>query len=305
MAEETEVTLQAGEPPSTLEEPTADSNGAEAVASAEPSPEVPGSREAAPAQPDYVYALGRIEPRFPSLAIEKEFAQARSQAETSGMTDRQALEEVLSQRENRYLARQLCYLLTIEGLETYILRPGDSSDVDLLIEAIRPAPDPGDLDVVIGRRGPLAPPDLCNGMQIPMVAFDQIYSFDRDSLIKNIPRPEGVKAKDFQPAATELFDTIIQLADNAGGTDEHRALNYLAVRDPSIYARAAEEQAHDFSIAEVKVQSSALAGARNIVEVVFAFTNRKTDFTESFFLRVDVTEMYPFLVTKLSPYYAR
>jgi hypothetical protein len=41
------------------------------------------------------------------------------------------------------------------------------------------------------------------------------------------------------------------------------------------------------------------------VEVVFSFTNRKTDFTERFFLRVDVTEMYPFLVTKLSPYYSR
>jgi hypothetical protein len=296
--------MQAGEQPSALEEPTADSNGAAAVPSAAPSPDV-AAREATPAQPDYVYALGRIEPRFPSLAIEKEFAQARAQVKTSGMTDRQALEEVLSQRENRYLARQLCYLLTIEGLETYILRPGDSSDVDLLIEAIRPAPDPGDLDVVIGRRGPLAPPDLCNGMQIPAVVFEQIYSFDRDSLVKNIPRPEGVKAKDFEPAATELFDTIIQLADNAGGTDEHRALNYLAVRDPSIYARAAEEQARDSSISEVKVQSSALAGARNIVEVVFAFTNRKTDFTERFFLRVDVSEMYPFLVTKLSPYYAR
>lgn len=32
----------------------------------------------------YVYALGRITPRFPSLAVEKEFAQATGRAETSG-----------------------------------------------------------------------------------------------------------------------------------------------------------------------------------------------------------------------------
>src|SRR6516225_2832833 len=38
----------------------------------------------------YVYALGRIEPRFPRLSVEKEYAQATSRAETAGLTDRQA-----------------------------------------------------------------------------------------------------------------------------------------------------------------------------------------------------------------------
>src|SRR5512135_630255 len=53
--------------------------------------------------PSYVYALGRIEPRFPSLSIEKEFAQATGRAETAGLTDRQTLHSVLSERRNRYL----------------------------------------------------------------------------------------------------------------------------------------------------------------------------------------------------------
>lgn len=38
--------------------------------------------------PPYVYALGRVEPRFPSLAVEKEFAQATGRAETAGLTNR-------------------------------------------------------------------------------------------------------------------------------------------------------------------------------------------------------------------------
>jgi hypothetical protein len=37
----------------------------------------------------YVYAIGRIEPRFPSLSVEKEFAQATARSETKGLTDRQ------------------------------------------------------------------------------------------------------------------------------------------------------------------------------------------------------------------------
>jgi PatG Domain len=251
----------------------------------------------------YVYALGRIEPRFPRLSVEKEYAQATGRAETAGLTDRQALQTVLSQ--NRYLARQLCYVLTIEGLDTYILQPGDPVDLQILIESLRPTPQPGDVDVVVGRRGPIAPPELCNGLMVPIAIFDQIYSFDRESFVKSIPRPEKISAKDFGPAAQELFDRIIQMADNAGATDADRAVNYLALRYPAIYARAAESFAADSSLTSLEVRPSALSGTRKIVEVVFSYTNRETDVTEKFFVRVDVTEEFPFLHTKLSPYFDR
>ena len=253
----------------------------------------------------YVYALGRIEPRFPRLSVEKEYAQATGRAETAGLTDRQALQTVLSRPENRYLARQLCYVLTIEGLDTYILQPGDPVDLQILIESLRPTPQPGDVDVVVGRRGPIAPPELCNGLMVPIVIFDQIYSFDRESFVKSIPRPEKISAKDFGPAAQELFDRIIQMADNAGATDADRAVNYLALRYPAIYARAAESFAANSSLASLEVRPSPLSGTRKIVEVIFSYTNRETDVTEKFFVRVDVTEEFPFLHTKLSPYFDR
>ena len=35
------------------------------------------------------------------------------------------------------------------------------------------------------------------------------------------------------------------------------------------------------------------------------YTNRQTDVTERYFVRVDVSEEFPFLVTKMSPYYDR
>jgi hypothetical protein len=41
------------------------------------------------------------------------------------------------------------------------------------------------------------------------------------------------------------------------------------------------------------------------LDVIFSYTNRATDVTEKFFCRVDVTDEFPFLVTKLSPYYDR
>ncbi len=263
------------------------------------------SRSSEPAGAAFVYAVGRVEARFPGLAAEKEFAQARARADTAGKTDQQTFQTVLSQRENRYLVRQLCWVFTIQGLETYLLRPRDPADIDLLVETIRPNPSPGDLDVVIGRRGPIAPPEMCNGLTIPIVAFDQIYSFDRDSLIKSIPRPEKTPAAKFNPVAEEVFHRILQVADNAGATDAHRALNYLAMRYPGIYAKAAEQFGQDSSLSGVDVRPSPLSGTRDLVDVILSFTNRNTDFTEKFLVRVDITEEFPFLVTKISPYFDR
>jgi hypothetical protein len=185
------------------------------------------------------------------------------------------------------------------------LVPRDPADLDLLVEALRPAPSPMDLDCVIGVKAHLAPPEMCNGLMVPIVVVDQIYSFDRDALIKAIPKPEKTSAKEFAPAAEELFDRIMQMTDNAGATDEHRALNYLAVRYPAIYASAADAFERSASLAAVDAHASPLSGTRNVVEVIFTYTNRNTGVNEKLFVRVDVTEEFPFLVTKLSPYFDR
>jgi hypothetical protein len=257
------------------------------------------------ALPQFIYAMGRVEARFPTASVEKEFAQAIGRAVTEGLTDNQTFRDVLSKRENRYLLRQLCWVFRIEGIETYILVPRDPSDFDLLLESLRATPNPTDIDIAIGFKGPIAPATVCNGLMVPIVVFDQIYSFDRGLLIKSIPKPEKASEKAFRAAAEQLLDRILQLADNAGATDEHRALNYLVVRYPAIYTTAADAFARDASLTGVEVRPSPLSGTRKIVEVIFSFTNRNTDVIEKFFARVDVTEEFPFLVTKISPYYDR
>ena len=176
------------------------------------------------------------------------------------------------------------------------------------MEAIRSVPKPEDVDVIIGEKGPVAPPEMCGGLKVPMVAFDHVFSFDRDSMIRSIPRPGSIPEKDdrkFRSAAGELFDRIMQMADNMSVTDEHRTLNYLAVRYPVIYAKTAEEFGRDFSLTGVEARPSRLSGARRIVSAIFSYTHRETDVTEKYFVRVDVTEVFPFMVTKMAPYYDR
>jgi hypothetical protein len=258
--------------------------------------------------PSFVYALGQIDARFPSLSIEKELLQASGRSEYTGLTDRQAVKATLSAKENRYLARSMCWVLVIEGLDTYILVPRDPRDLDLFVEAYRDEPRRDDLDCVIGVRGDIAPPELCNGLALPIVVVDQLYSFDRDSLIESIPKPDSISAKDltkFRSVAGGLFDQLTQVADNSGAIHEHRALNYLTVRYPRIYAVATEQVNRNFSFTGVEVLRSPLSGARLIVDVVFSYRHRETDVVEKQFVRVDVDEEFPFLVTRIGPYFER
>jgi hypothetical protein len=252
----------------------------------------------------WVYAIGRIEPRFPRISVEKEFLQvvARS-SQRQGMTDAQIRHHVLSSAENAYLLRQMCWVLAIQGQDTYILTPRDPIDLRLLAHSVRTDPGPGDLDIVIGAKGPVAPSQMCNGLQVPIVFFDQIYSFDRESLLRELPKLEGADAQSFAGAAAELFDRMMLLAANPGSSSRTRALNYLAARYPRLYHTVAEAHHRDESLSAVDVRSSALSGARDIVDVVLSFTNRRTDVISKQFVRVDVTDEFPFLVTKLSPYY--
>lgn len=261
---------------------------------------------ASTASPSFVYALGRVEFRFPRLDVEKEFMQAAARTGTKGKSDREVVHAVLPLRENRYLARQLCWVLRVQGLDTYLLRPRDPADLELLIESLKGPDDPEPwLSCVIGLRGAIAPPEYCNGLMVPVVHFSQIYSFDQPSLIKAIPKPEKISAKEYASSSGDLFERVMQLTDNAGATDDHRALNYLSLRYPEIYARAVDANARDFSLMAVDARPSRLSGTRTVVDVIFVYRNRTTDFTEKFFVRVDVTEEFPFLVTKLQPYYDR
>ena len=264
-----------------------------------------GAAATEPEEPAYIYAAGRIEARFPRLSIEKEFLQVAGRADAKGLTDQQTFHAVLSQPRNLYLARQMCWVLSIQGIDTYLLVPRCLTDLQQLIESIRPMPRQTDLDVVIGTKGPLAPPTMCNGLVLPLVGIDQVYSFDIDGILKALPRPDGMEDARFRASSEELITRLLQLTDNAGADDSHRAVNYLAVRYQGIYKLAAEQFGRNFSLTGVDVQPSRLSGTRRIVDVIFSHSHRDTDVIEKFFVRVDVTEQFPFLISKLQPFFDR
>lgn len=291
-------------PASALPEATPEEN--RVAPSANPCPSCGAGLSGGSQPPRCVYAIGQVLARYPNLSIEKEMAQAAGRSDTAGLTDPQVLHTVLSKPENRYLAKEICWVLTIGGCESYILHASDPGDLNLLIETLRPNPSPTDLDVVIGLMGPVAEPQWCNSLLVPIVNIKQVYSFKREELIKAIPKPDKISAKEFAPMAEELLDRILQIVGNAGLTADHRALNYLAVRYPGFYTAVGTAFNNNQSLTSVEVRPSPLGGGtRIVVDCILAFTDRTTDVISKQFVTVDVTHCFPFLMRKLSPYFDR
>jgi hypothetical protein len=258
--------------------------------------------------PTFIYAIGMIRTRFPSPSIEKEFAQSIATAQgTANLTDQTVLYNAL--KDYRHLANEVCWVFSVEGVETYVLVPREPAVLDQFVEAVKPSQRGIDTDVIVGTCGPMSPAEMCNGLIVPIVVVDRVYSFDKPQLMTAIKKPAELKMTDeqFRPSAEELFERIQQIADNVGGTDEHRAVNYLAVRYQQIYTHAAEMHGRNFSLTGIDVIPSRLAhaGTRKLVDVIFSYTNRSTDVVEKYYVRVDVTEKYPYLDKKLSPFYDR
>src|SRR5438552_546781 len=81
-------------------------------------------------------------------------------------------------------------------------------------------------------------------------------------------------------------------------------VNYLFCRYKAIFEKANDQFARDFSPTAIEARPSSLNSTQNIiVEVIFSYTNRKTAFTEKFLVRVDVSGMFPSILTGLSPCY--
>jgi hypothetical protein len=66
------------------------------------------------------------------------------------------------------------------------------------------------------------------------------------------------------------------MTDNARAIDQHRALNYLALRYPGTYNTVADCHTWDFALTGVDARPSALSSTRKVVEVILSITNRKT-----------------------------
>ncbi|MEX0171239.1 hypothetical protein [Streptomyces sp. LMG1-1-1.1] len=267
----------------------------EAATAALPAAETPHEH-----RPSFVFAIGQIHARFRDPGVEQEFNQVVSATDTTGLTTDEVLRDVLARPENRYLARQMQYVLTIQGVDTYDVVPSYSGDYDKLVEALRSVPTALDLDVVVGVRGH-AEGSSCTGLVLPVVEFHQLYSFDRRSLFKAIKKPDGMSTKRFRAVADEVLTKILQITENSGGTPADRAANFVACRYAAVYLRTFEAFASDYALTAITVRPAAVGGDEGVMSFTLTYTSRTTDLTERYSVQVSTQYMNPYLLTRLTP----
>ncbi|MGW8762979.1 cyanobactin maturation protease PatG family protein [Streptomyces sp. NPDC055815] len=254
----------------------------------------------------YVYVLGRVRAVFPNVSIQHEFFQVAGAGGQTDSTDADAMYRVLSAPENRYLARQMCFVLSVQGVDTYILEATDPTGLDELVEALRPVDDGRDLAVVVGALGPVAPPSACQGLSVPVVGVVKTWGFDRKELIGAIERPQGTSRKEFEKVVGALLDRLLQLSDNAGTDPVGRVLNYLTVRCQEMYQKTNEKRAEGSVLTSVEAGPSRLSSrSQTVITVVFSYTNLQTNVVEKYFVRVGLAGYFPFPVTPFQEYFAR
>jgi hypothetical protein len=268
----------------------------------------------------YIYAIGEVQARFPSLDIEKEFLQLLTpdDTKTPGSTFEQRLYNVLSRPENLYFAREMAWAFLIEDVGTYMLRPRSDVELGQLIESIKPDPTPGQVqyDVIIGTNEPLA----ASSEGLPTVTVNRLFHFTVTELVQKVPLPPSIQSMpegasknaaiaQFQLLVSSIFNDMLQLADNTGDADEHRALNYVSLTYPAIYTLSfslpASVSGGSWTFTGVEVRPSVLGGARRIIDVILRYTDQSAGVVTRYYTSVDVTGQFPFLVTKLQQYFDR
>jgi hypothetical protein len=302
----------------------------------------------------FIYVLGTVDIKFPDQSISEELETvSRSTPEIGAQRPNESLRRyywrVLSFKKDsdrtlpaRYVARQVCWVLKVEGQIAYYLSLRDLDDLPDLISCLK-RPEPGvdlqpeddpedyqqgedhkqqhqDLDLFVGSSS-LNPADMCPGVTAPILAVDQLCSFKKKDILawcKKTPstdvlaapaaarrrgRAAAVAGEPDAPAE-RLFRILAQSADNLGDRDEWRALNYLAVRYKPIYEKYAD-MADEYDLDSVKVATSRLWRETRIVDAVFAFRQKNTGVVQKFFVRVDVGHLFPMIINQLAEYFDR
>lgn len=200
---------------------------------------------------------------------------------------------VLSQRHARYVARKLCWVLTVEGQPAYYLILQDTQDFGDLIDCLdQPIND--DLCLFVGT-STMKPIEGCPGVTAPVLLVDQFSAAKKSTLTAWFGTPRNAT-----PTTTELFNKLVQSADNFGDTDEWRALNYLAFRYKPLYDLYASLLHDDYALVDVSVVRSRLWGNKRIVDPIFSFQSTKTTVVYKYFVRVDVTYLFPMIAHHLT-----
>jgi hypothetical protein len=249
----------------------------------------------------FVYAVGRLRAEFPDAGVAQEFAQLTG-VDSRAIVQAGDLKSALSRPECRYLARHICWVFHGPGGDVCTVHPRGSEDLDEVLDLL--ADDDEDvIEAIVG--APVAPSLVspCTAPGLPAVTPDQVLRFTFDEFVDALPNPDDklddASKAQYRKIVRDLFAQLTQRSANFGASDEHRALNMLALRYPQLYHLAFGMLNDGKSLVGVDARSDP-AGPRRFVAVRLVFRDHRSHVVERYLCTVDVTDLFPFLTSSLS-----
>ena len=251
-------------------------------------------------QEQFAYTIGRLDVRFPSLGIEREYQQReRAMADLPQHPRNARIRAVLEQ--NPHLATRIGWIFSIGGNPAFALSPASAGLKERFFTALSHSHENDHFSVAIGRVGPFVNPATYGGLLLPLLQVDQLYpttqgewSASLSHMARGALDLRKIDADLFHTISHGIFRDVTGMPENLGVSDGHRALNYLLVQHPGMFLAAAERQNHQLDRIETRVLQ-AVAGRRHVA-VILTFLDRTTGVPERVFCTVDVTEEWPFVI---------
>jgi hypothetical protein len=256
----------------------------------------------------FVYVLGTVDVKFPDQSISSEFQRWIDAKGVQGLQQRPNEPSrdwylrILTAypNETRYIARQFCWTLRVENEPAYYLTLRDMSDFTDLIGCLE-EPWGDDLCLFVGSSS-LQLAEMSHGIKAPVLTVDQVHRFKKDGMRAKFRTGTRRPVRFYD----ELYRRLFQSADNFGHTDEWRALNFLAAGQyPALFRQCSALALAGYDLTAAPVLTSRLSawGTKRVVDAIFAFS--KAADMKKFFVRVDVTHLFPMLVSPISEYVDR
>lgn len=271
-----------------------------------------------------VLAVGRVRASFPSLGLQREYAEA-AEADPDAPVASSDLKDVISRDEHRYLARQVCWMFTVQSLDVCVVVPRSDADLDELVESLA-IDDESTVQVLVGEPASRLAAPGCWDADLPMVSPVQLLSFTIDEFAGALAQRydadraaggavdgsegngggEGAGGTGDDPRwrtmVRDVFYRLTRRADTTGFSDEDRARNYLALKDPAGYALIWNALSNGQNLIGISTRQF-VRGGRRMVAVRFTFRHRQTQVIDRYETLVDTNDLFCFKAAPLAPTY--
>jgi hypothetical protein len=245
------------------------------------------------------YAIGHLEPRFASLGVEKEFQQLAAALGTERNVSYDSLEEIVGSESGSYLLDHLCWIFRVHGSDVFFVQPWDRDEKFRLLAMSSAGNNDERFDVIVGAAAFSLPTPSCVSSGLPAVYPAQVFSFTFEDFIANVPRPTDGGSDVFPSIVRSVLQHSLNRVQNFDTMDADRAINYLTLRYPDIYATADSLAGARWELERIETSIVQSREARQIVTARYVFGSDVGSRRRTFECRVDVTDVFPFLASSL------